>query len=457
MPANFTFKGPQLRRMRHSSQLAFSRSVCQNRIMGDDLRDIQKRVLPNGLVVITETMPHVRSVSVGIWIRTGSRREPSELNGISHFIEHMVFKGTERRTAEEIARSMDSVGGMLDAFTAKELVCFNARVLDEHLPIAFDVISDLVLRPRFAEEDIAKEKQVVLEEIKMDQDDPDYLVHEIFTQNFWRGHSLGQPILGTRETVRGFTRESLFACFRPWYAPNNTVITAAGHLDHARLVEMAEREFAGFKPAAADGADAPPRTHARITTRTKSELEQVHICLGVPSYPLAHERRFAAAVLNNILGGGMSSRLFQNIREKQGLAYAVFSELSPYRDTGLLSVYAGTARETAGDVVRLVIKEFRSLRQEPVGAEELRRAKDHLKGSLMLSLESTGSRMSHLARQEMYFGRFFTLDEILASIEGVSREDVQQLAQEFFIPEQIGVTVLGNLDGFHLTRDHLAC
>jgi len=368
-----------------------------------------------------------------------------------------VFKGTERRTAEEIARSMDSVGGMLDAFTAKELVCFNARVLDEHLPIAFDVISDLVLRPRFAEEDIAKEKQVVLEEIKMDQDDPDYLVHEIFTQNFWRGHPLGQPILGTRETVKAFTRESLFACFQPWYAPNNTVITAAGHLDHARLVEMAEREFAGFKPAAADGADAPPGTHARITTKTKRELEQVHICLGVPSYPLAHERRFAAAILNNILGGGMSSRLFQNIREKQGLAYAVFSELSPYRDTGLLSVYAGTARETAGDVVRLVIKEFCSLKQEPVSAEELRRAKDHLKGSLMLSLESTGSRMSHLARQEMYFGRFFTLDEILASIEGVSREDVQQLAQEFFVPEQIGVTVLGNLDGFHLTRDHLAC
>ncbi len=425
--------------------------------MANLARDIQKEALPNGLAVITEPMPHLRSVSVGIWIRTGSRREPAELNGISHFIEHMVFKGTERRTAEEIARAIDSVGGMLDAFTAKEMICFNVKVLDEHLPIAFDVLSDLVLRPRFAEEDIAKEKQVVLEEIKMDQDNPDYLVHEIFTQNFWRGHPLGKPILGTHETVKQFTHESLFACFRRWYTPNNMVITAAGNLEHARLRELVAREFAALAPVTDGFADSAPRPHARITTRTKRELEQVHICLGVPSYPMAHERRFAAAVLNNILGGGMSSRLFQNIREKQGLAYAVFSELSPYRDTGLLSVYAGTARETAGQVVRLVTEEFRNLKHQPVTEEELRRAKDNLKGSLVLSLESSGARMSNLARQEMYFGRFFTPDELLDSLERVTREEVQQIAQEFFQPEQIGVTVLGSLDGFQLTRDQLAC
>jgi predicted Zn-dependent peptidase len=425
--------------------------------MLDERRDIQREVLPNDLVVITERMPHVRSVSVGIWIRTGSRREPPELNGISHFIEHMVFKGTERRSAEEIARSVDSVGGMLDAFTAKEMICFNAKVLNEHLPVAFDVLSDLILRPRFAEEDIVKEKQVVLEEIKMDQDHPDYLVHEIFTQNFWRGHPLGKPILGTRETVKRFTRDSLFTCFRPWYAPNNTVITAAGHLEHARLMELVTREFGGLASTAASSPDSAPRPQPRITTKTKRELEQVHICMGVPSYPVAHERRFAAAVLNNILGGGMSSRLFQNIRERQGLAYAVFSELSPYRDAGLLSIYAGTALETAGRVVRSVIDEFRNLKQQPISDEELRRAKDHLKGSLMLSLESTSSRMSNLAREEMYFSRFFTLDEILASIERVTREEVQQVAQELFLPEQIAVTVLGKLDGFKLTRDELAC
>ena len=420
-------------------------------------REIQREVLPNGLVVITEAMAHLRSVSVGIWIRTGSRREPPELNGITHFIEHMVFKGTERRTAEEIARAVDSVGGMLDAFTGKEMICFNAKVLDEHLPTAFDVLSDLVLRPRFAEEDLAKEKQVVLEEIKMDQDSPDYLVHEIFTQNFWRGHPLGKPILGTRETVKGFTRESLLACFRQWFAPNNMVITAAGNLEHRRVVDLVARAFGELKPNSEAYADSAPRTHARIITRTKRELEQVHICLGVPSYPMAHNRRFAAAVLNNILGGGMASRLFQNIREKQGLAYAVFSDLSPYRDTGLLSIYAGTAVETARQVVRLVTDEFHNLKQQTVTEEELRRARDYLKGSLVLSLESTSARMSNLARQEMYFGRFFTPDELLASIERVTREEVQQVAQESFLPEHIGVTVLGNLDGFQLTRDQLVC
>ncbi len=422
-----------------------------------ELRNIQKQVLPNGLVVITETMPHVRSVSVGIWVRTGSRRETPVENGLSHFIEHMVFKGTERRTAEEIARSMDSVGGMLDAFTAKEMVCFNAKVLDEHLPIAFEVIADFVLRPLFAEEDVAKEKQVVLEEIKMDQDNPDYLVHELFTQGFWPDHSLGRPILGTPETVRGFTRELLFDRFRCWFAPNRLVITAAGNLTHDRLLGLVEGEFAAIAPAPALNGDRAPRTGAPILLETKRELEQVHICIGVPSYPLAHERRFAVAVLNNLLGGGMSSRLFQNIREKQGLAYAVFSELNPYSDTGMLSVYAGTALETSAQVVDLVVREFRELKASPVPEDELRRAKDHLKGSLMLSLESTSARMSNLARQELYFGRFLSLDEILASIEAVTREEVQTIAQEFFRTEHVAVTVLGDLDGFSLSRSQLAC
>ncbi len=425
--------------------------------MLNESRDIQREVLPNGLVVISERMPHVRSISIGIWVRTGSRREPPELNGASHFIEHMVFKGTERRTAEDIARAMDSVGGMLDAFTAKEMICFNAKVLDEHLPIAFDVLSDMCLRPLFAEEDIAKEKQVVLEEIKMDQDNPDYLIHEIFTQSFWRDHPLGKPILGTPETVKQFSRDALFRCFRQWYVPNNIVVTSAGHLEHKPIVELVAGVFGSLPSGPATSPDAKPQAHARIITQNKRELEQVHICLGVPSYPVAHQRRFAAAVLNNILGGGMSSRLFQNIREKQGLAYSVFSELSPYRDTGLLSVYAGTALETAGQVVHSVIEEFRNMKQQPVTEEELRRAKDHLKGSLMLSLESTGSRMSILARHEMYFGQFFTLDELLAAIEDVRRQDVQAIAQEFFAPEQIAVTVLGNLNSFQVTRDQLAC
>src|SRR5712691_2035417 len=315
-----------------------------NKAMPNEPRDIQKRILPNGLVVISETMLHVRSVSVGIWIRTGSRRETPDQNGIAHFIEHMVFKGTERRTAQDIARSIDSIGGMLDAFTAKEMICFNAKVLDEHLPIAFEIISDLVLRPRFDDGDLGKEKQVVLEEIKMELDNAEYLVHELFTQGFWPDHSLGRPILGTPETVRSFNRDAVFSCYRPWYAPDNMVITAAGNLGHPRLVELVEKEF-GRLPASGFSrrADAPS-PQAPIRLEKKRDLEQVHICIGVPAYPMAHERRFATAVLNNILGGGMSSRLFQKIREQHGLAYAVFSELSPYSDTGMLSIYAGTAK-----------------------------------------------------------------------------------------------------------------
>jgi predicted Zn-dependent peptidase len=425
--------------------------------MSTEARDIRKQVLPNGLVVITETMTHVRSVSVGVWVRNGSRREVPEENGLAHFMEHMVFKGTERRSAEAIAREMDSVGGMLDAFTSKEQICFNAKVLDEHLPIAFDVIADLVLRPKFDSEDVKKERQVVLEEIKMDLDNPEYMLHEIFTRGFWPGHALGRPILGTPDTVKKFNRERLRTRFQHWFAPDHLVITAAGNVTHEKVMELVQREF-GQLPAAGTLEDhVAPDTRAPIHLETKKELEQVHLCIGVPSLPLGHERRFAAAVLNNLLGGGMSSRLFQNIREKQGLAYAVFSELTPYSDAGMLTVYAGTAKETVGQVIDLTVQEFRSMKESLVTEEELLRSKNHLKGSLMLSLESTSSRMSNLARQELYFGRFYSLDEILAGIEAVTREDLQIIAQDFFRPEQIAVTVLGPLNGFTLERSRLAC
>ena len=420
-------------------------------------RDIQRHVLPNGLVVVTETMNHVRSVSIGVWVRNGSRREATEQNGLAHFMEHMVFKGTERRSAEAIAREMDSVGGMLDAFTSKEQICFNAKVLDQNLPIAFDVIADLVLRPRFDSEDVAKERQVVLEEIKMDLDNPEYLLHEIFTRGFWPQHPLGRPILGTPDTVKQFSREALQTRFREWFAPDHLVVTAAGNVPHQDVMDLVQREFGHLQPNGALEDHTPPRTDAPLHVERKKELEQVHLCVGVPSLPIAHERRFGIAVLNNMLGGGMSSRLFQNIREKRGLAYAVFSEITPYSDAGMLTVYAGTAKETVGQVLDLTIAEFRSMKEAPVTEEELRRAKNHLKGSLMLSLESTSSRMSNLARQELYFGKFYSLDEILASIESVTREDVQTLAQEFFRPEQISATVLGPVNGFSLDRARLAC
>jgi predicted Zn-dependent peptidase len=421
------------------------------------VRDIEFTTLPNGVRVITEAMPHVRSVSVGIWIGTGSRRETPEQNGISHFIEHMLFKGTTHRSAEDIARSVDSIGGNLDAFTAKELVCFNTKVLDEHLSLAWDVLADLVLNPLFRPEDIEKEKGVILEEIKMEADSPDYLVHEIFSSNFWKDHPLGKPILGTRETVRRFDSDMIRAYYSQVYAPANLLVTAAGNLTHQRLVALVREHFDSLPAGQPTPSDNAPATHARIALRNKKSLEQVHVCLGVPSYPLPHQERFACYVLNTLLGGGMSSRLFQNIRERQGLAYAVFSELSPYRDTGCLSIYAGTSLESAPKVVESIVHEFRDLKERAVADEELRRAKDHLKGSLMLSLESTASRMTNLARQEMYFNRFFTLDELVQSIEAVTSPDVQRIAQTFFDPKQIALTVLGNLENLRIGREDLVC
>lgn len=421
------------------------------------MRNIQKAILPNGLAVLTESMPHVRSVSVGIWLGTGSRQEQPERNGISHFIEHMVFKGTKTRTSEQIARSVDSIGGHLDAFTAKECVSFNAVVLDEHLEIVFDVLSDLVLHPLFQQEDINRERSVILEEIKSEEDNPDYLLHEIFTQNFWKGHALGKPILGTRETVSRLKQDVIREQFARIYRPNNMVISAAGHLEHSRLVQLAEQRFHSLKKQEVHLPDPQPATHSRITLRNKKSLEQVYLCLGVPSYSLSHDGRYACYVLNTLLGGGMSSRLFQNIRERQGLAYAVFSDLVPYKDTGCLFVYAATSPETAVQVVHSIVQEFRALKENAVDAEELRRAKDHLKGSLMLSLESTGSRMSSLARQYMNFGKFFTLDEIIAKIEAVTAEDLIEIARRFFRTEDIALTVLGRLDGLKIGREMLVC
>ncbi|MGH9692025.1 MAG: M16 family metallopeptidase [Candidatus Acidiferrales bacterium] len=423
--------------------------------MSKTISAVHKEVLPNGLVVLTEPMEYFHSVSVGIWVRSGSRGEPPELNGISHFIEHMVFKGTLRRTAEDIAREVDRVGGMLDAFTAKEMVCFNTRVLDEHLPKTFDVLADLVLEPKFAGEDIEREKSVVLEEIRMTQDNPEDLVHELFTQNFWSPHALGKPILGTPETVSSFTRETLRAWFQECYAPNNLVVTAAGHLTHAQMMELVETRFSKLAPAREHASETAPQPVPHITLRTKKELEQVHICIGVPALPLTDRRRFVVSVLNNVLGGGMSSRLFQNIRERLGLAYAIFSEMNSYRDAGMLSVYAGTSLETAEQLVRCVLEEFRRLKDDPLDEEELQRAKDHLKGATLLSLEGTGSRMNSLARYHLYFNRHFTPEELIAMLESVTVEEVQQVAHDLFQPGRLAASVVGALNGFKLTSEQL--
>jgi predicted Zn-dependent peptidase len=420
-------------------------------------RDIDMTTLPNGIRVITESMPHVRSVTVGVWIGTGARRETVKQNGISHFIEHMLFKGTTHRTAEEIAKVVDSCGGHLDAYTAKELVSYNSKVIDDHLPLAFDVLADLVLNPLFQEEDIEKEKGVILEELKMEADSPEYLVHEAFTSNFWKNHPLGRSILGTKRTIKSFAKPAIESYYKGVYVPQNIVITAAGRLDHAKIVNFASEYFDRLTPGAPLEPDAVPETQIPLVLKSKRSLEQVHLCMGVPAYEISHERRYGCYLLSTILGGGMSSRLFQNVREKQGLAYSVFSELNLYRDTGCLAVYAGTSLENVRKVIDMTMLEFRQLKDELVPEEELRRAKDHLKGSLALSLESTSSRMSNLSRQELFFGRFYTVDQMVESIEKITAEEIQQIAEDFFSRKQVGLSVLGRLNGLAVTPEELVC
>jgi predicted Zn-dependent peptidase len=422
-------------------------------------RNIRKTLLPNGLLVLTESMPHVRSVSMGAWIGSGSRDEAPEVNGVSHFVEHMVFKGTTSRSAQQIAREVDTIGGNLDAFTGKEMVCFNIKVLDENVAPALDVLSDLVLHPTFTPEELAREQGVILEEIKMDEDNPDYLVHEIFTQNFWKGDALGRPILGTEKTVSSFNQQIVFDFYNSRFTPRNMVFSAAGNLEHDAFVAQVERQFGSL---AADGAEPvagpkAPTATPHITLKRKKSLEQVQLCLGVPAPPVNDPGRYGVYLLNTMLGGGMSSRLFQTIREDQGLAYSIYSEMNPFRDAGSLCVYAGTSVDKTEKVLRLTLEELRRLKEEIVSEAELKRAKDQLKSNMVIGLESSGSRMSNLARQQMYFGRFFGVDEIIEEIEAVTSGDVQELAQRLFRPEAIALTLLGNLGSMKVERQDLAC
>ena len=403
---------------------------------------VVREVLDNGLRLITETMPQVRSVTIGVWLTRGSRHESDARAGIAHFVEHMLFKGTATRTAEDIAQAIDSIGGQLDAFTAKEYASYYIKVLDEHLPLAVDLLSDIVLRPAFAADEIEREKKVILEEIKMVEDTPDDLVHELFTQHFWEGHPLGRPILGSRETVESFTDESLRHYFGSAYVAPNVVISAAGNIEHAAVRDLVSRAFASLPPSGEPTLEDAPAVVPQIITRTK-ELEQSHLCLGTTSYPQSHDDRYVSYILNTVLGGSMSSRLFQNVREKRGLAYAVFSGLSAYRDAGNITIYAGCANEAVQEVIELCVEELRQMKQTPVPDAELRRAKDHLKGSLMLSLENTASRMSHLARQEIYFDRHFGLDETLTGVERVTTDDLQRVARDLFVNGSLAATVLG--------------
>ena len=412
----------------------------------------RKSVLPNGMRILTERMPHVRSVAVGVWVETGSRHEVESRGGVSHLIEHLVFKGTATRSAEAIARTMDSVGGQMDAFTTKENTCFYVQVLDEHLPLAVDLLTDILLHPLFDAEELEREKSVVLQEIRMVEDTPDDIIHDLFAAQIWGGHPLARPILGTRELVSGFHRDAIADYFGEEYVPPRIIIAVAGNVTHEQVVELFGKGFNGYTRPARPRASEAVKLAPGINIVHKA-LEQVHLVMGFPGLAHAAPERYAMFVLNDVIGGSMSSRLFQEVRERQGLAYSVHSGVQAFMDTGLMYVYAATDVENFSKVLKSILKELRDVKKHGVTEEELRRSKDHLKGSLMLSLESTSSRMNRLAKHELHLGSFLTIDEMLASIDGVRHDEVQALVSQVIDEEQLALTTLGPLDRRNLPAE----
>jgi len=404
-----------------------------------------KTVLDNGIRILTQEMPGARSVSLGVWVENGSRHEAHHQNGISHFVEHLFFKGTERRSAAGIAQEMDAVGGVLNAFTGKEHTCYYAKVLDENLPLAIDVLADIFLHSVFDREEIERERSVILQEISQTEDTPDDYVHDLFNLDFFSDHSLGRPICGAAATVSRFQREEFLHFVRDRYLPGKVIVAGAGHLSHKDLVQRIEREFSSLK-AQPDTQEAPPPEPRRGIFLHPKPLEQVHLCLGVAGIHQSHPRRYGAYILNTVLGGGMSSRLFQEIREKRGRAYSVYSFLSSYRDVGYLGIYAGTNPDWTEEVVDLVVREMRRIAQGELQEEELERAKSQLIGGTVLSLESTDSWMSHSARNEIYFGREVSVEEISQGVRSVSRAEVVELASALFRPEGMALTLLGDVE-----------
>jgi predicted Zn-dependent peptidase len=389
----------------------------------------RKTVLPGGLRVLSEQIPHVRSVAVGIWVLAGTRDETPAENGISHFIEHMMFKGTSRRSAKDIAECLEAVGGHLNAFTSKELTCYYSHTLDEHLPLAIDVLTDILVNSQFEPREIEREKSVVVEEINAVEDDPEDLVHDYFLRDLFPGHALGYSTLGTRDLVQDLARDQLFQYTKTHYTQNRLVMAAAGNVRHEDLVKLvADSPFPSLplngKREILSPAAAPP-----IHTVKEDSCAQAHFCIGTRALSFEDPRKYSLMLLNTLLGGGMSSRLFQTIREQHGLAYNVFSFLDFMIDTGVFGVYVGTDRANLDKVKNLLRAEFEQMLSKGVGHEELQRTKSQLKGNLMLGLESTGSRMNRLAKMEIYLNRYFTLDDVIDGIEAATDDDVLDAAR----------------------------
>lgn len=402
----------------------------------------QKTVLRNGIRVVTEKIPYVYSVSTGIWVGVGSRDEQESERGITHFIEHMLFKGTQRRTALDIAKELDAVGGFANAFTSKEHVCFHAKVLDTHLPLVVDVLTDIFLNSVFAPQEIEREQQVVLQEIRMIEDTPDEFVHVLFQEMFWKNNPLGLPIYGTAETVARTDRESILRYLDRTFHPEQIVVAAAGNLEHDRFVDLIAPSLETLNHRERRADRKKPSIHPAIQVIEK-ELEQVHLCLGLKGVAQTDENRFPCHILNVILGNSMSSRLFQEIREKRGLAYSVYSFLNSHADTGMLGVYAGIAPENIEETLKLIRQQLDLLATEPIPETELAAAKEYLRGSMYLNAESTDSRMNRLAKNEFLFDRFIPFEEVEEKIMAVDAGSIQEWFQSVYHPQRMGLLLLG--------------
>jgi predicted Zn-dependent peptidase len=398
--------------------------------------------LDSGITVVTESMSEVRSVSVGFWFDVGSRDEPEELAGTSHFLEHLLFKGTGSRSAREIAEAFDAVGGDVNAFTGKEYTCYYARVLDDDLPMAVDVLTDMIRNSVIDPDELESERRVILEEIAMHEDAPDELVHDLFYRSMWDGHPLGRPVLGYNETIGRVARDQVAGYWRERYGPSNLVVAAAGHVDHDDLVRRTESIFSepGGVPTARNGAAPASRDGVHVFKRP---TEQAHIMIGTEALRRGHPDRHALALLDSVLGSGMSSRLFQEVREKRGLAYSVYSYRSMFADTGAFSVYAGTLPQNAETVMEIVSNEIQSVAADGITEAELARAKGNVKGSLVLSSEDPGSRMNRLGRQQITTGEILSIDEMIARFDALTMDDVRRVAAHVLADARFSITVVG--------------
>jgi predicted Zn-dependent peptidase len=394
----------------------------------------RKTTLENGVRVVSETIPHVRSVSVGIWANVGSRDEGPAQNGISHFLEHMVFKGTKNRNVREIAQSLESLGGYLNAFTTKEQTCFYARVLDTNMGEAMDVLADLVLHATFEKKEMEREKLVVIEELKNAEDDPEDIIHDYFERSIFPDHSLGYPIIGTEENVKHFRQDDLRAHVARHYQPGRIVVSAAGNVDHDILVRLARKYFHRVRTTAGENARiaGPVQSAPGATVEYRRPINQAHICLGTLAYSIAHPDRYTLMLTNALLGEGMSSRLYQTIREKHGMAYTVYSFANLLSDTGVFGAYLGTDRKNIQSAIELVYKELDRLKRRPVSAAELQRTKSQIKGTLMLGLENMSGRMIRLGSAELYVERYVSLDTILERVDDVSPDDILRVSNDVF-------------------------